>query len=125
MLRRYLWAALALLIVGLTVLEGQDDLPETSFLSQCNDKIEASYPICRKRTETMKWCYVYLINQWRIGWCLVDVYEQPRPAPLPPSIYFTKFRNCAYSSSSCIPKPQLICPTPQASEPPELPIETE
>gem|GEM_PF-2285291 len=111
MLRRYLWVVLAsLMMLGLAYLQGIS--PNQTLLTQCADQIAAGPPQCVYSTRIMRWCCVPLPYwQWRYAWCLVDVYYQPRPAPLPPSFYYTNRRNCAFSSTPCTPMVRLRCPS--------------
>ncbi len=112
MLRRYLWVVLALLmILSLAYLQGIS--PKQTLLSQCLDQITSGPPLCNYAYREWRWCCVPLpYQQWKFALCSVAVYYQPRPAPLPPSYYYTDRRYCSFSSTPCTPMVILRCPTP-------------
>ncbi|MFA0761228.1 MAG: hypothetical protein HZLCBSQH_001333 [Candidatus Fervidibacterota bacterium] len=84
--------------------------PQQPGLTQCLDQI-TDFNLCRKKTETERWCCVaYPVQNWRAAKCLIDVYEQLRPPPLPPSVYYTNRRLCGFPGDPCTPLVVLHCP---------------
>jgi hypothetical protein len=111
-LRAYRWfiAAVAVMIVCAVVSQIK---PQQQALTQCLDQIH-DYEVCRKMAETQRWCCVeYPVENWRAAYCWIDVYQQLRPPPLRPSIYYTRRRLCGFPADPCTPLPILHCPSPQ------------
>jgi len=107
------WLVLSIVIVALSILVGQISSPFQAGLSQCLDEI-TDYNICvvKNKYHQRFCCVEYPGNNWRAAYCLVTVYEQLRPPPLPPSIYYAERRLCGFPGDPCTPLVKLHCPTP-------------
>lgn len=119
MWRKLTWSLLALLVIVGTVVWGEFvPVPSQQGVTQCLDEIY-DYDVCRvlRMGVQRECCVVYPHHNPRIAYCLVDIYEQRRPPPLPPSIYYTNRRLCGFpTSEACTLLIKLHCPTPPKSE---------
>lgn len=112
MRKSFLWLVAALAVIGSAIAAGNWQ-PTQRGLKQCADNIMGPPQVCIFKGRRMEWCCVPLpYRQWRMAWCLVDVYQQLRPPPFPPSTYYTKRRNCAFSGTPCTPLVPTTCPLP-------------
>lgn len=111
---KHVWLIMALLIGFTCAILGRGSIqPSQQLLTQCLDEI-LDFNVCLLlQRGVQEWCCViYPVNNPRAAYCLRDVYQQLRPPPLPPSIYYTNRRLCGFPSGPCTPMPKLHCPTP-------------
>jgi hypothetical protein len=106
---KMLWLVASIVVICMAITFAVIS-PQQTLLTQCSDQI-LDYNVCVYMGTIQRDCCIPFGGYWRRAHCqTVERYVYYRQPPQPPSVFFTKRRNCPTPYEACTPMPILRCP---------------